>query len=186
LPKLQPVSQRELIRRLRALGFDGPHSGAKHPFMARGNVLVTITNPHGVDLGVGLVARILRQAGISREEWLSTEVAPCTYILCSAPGCKPYRPERSETNCLTGTTASLGGACEDAEPVESRSKLSEALKGRQKHTIVQSFCRPLRGLSRKNARIHQLPLVARSGCPLRGLDGNGLRPIRHPQARRCG
>jgi hypothetical protein len=30
-----------------------------------------IPNPHGADISVDLLARILRQAGISREEWLN-------------------------------------------------------------------------------------------------------------------
>jgi predicted RNA binding protein YcfA (HicA-like mRNA interferase family) len=30
---------------------------------------VTIPNPHQGDIGVGLLTRILRQAGVSREEW---------------------------------------------------------------------------------------------------------------------
>jgi hypothetical protein len=30
-----------------------------------------IPNPHGEDVSVDLLARILKQAGISREEWLN-------------------------------------------------------------------------------------------------------------------
>jgi len=37
--------------------------------MRRGNVAVTIPNPHKGDIAVGLLARVLRQAGVSREEW---------------------------------------------------------------------------------------------------------------------
>ena len=37
--------------------------------MARGAVQVTLPNPHEGDVGRDLLARILRQAGISREEW---------------------------------------------------------------------------------------------------------------------
>ena len=59
-------------------------------------------------------------------------------------------------------------------------------RGRHKWCDVVGSVSPLRGLSRKNARIHQLPLVAIGARPLRGLDGNGLRPIRGPQVRRCG
>ncbi len=36
MPKLKPVSLRELIRRLRALVFDGPYHGGKHPVIFRG------------------------------------------------------------------------------------------------------------------------------------------------------
>jgi hypothetical protein len=33
-------------------------------------VTVIIPNPHEGDISVGLLARLLRQAGVSREEWL--------------------------------------------------------------------------------------------------------------------
>jgi predicted RNA binding protein YcfA (HicA-like mRNA interferase family) len=39
--------------------------------MRRERVTVTIPNPHGGDIGVGLLARILKQAGVSRAEWAS-------------------------------------------------------------------------------------------------------------------
>lgn len=71
MSKLLPVSSRELIRRLRKLGFEGPYPGTKHRYMARGDLIVTIPNPHGGKIGVKLQAIILREAGIKREEWLS-------------------------------------------------------------------------------------------------------------------
>jgi predicted RNA binding protein YcfA (HicA-like mRNA interferase family) len=37
--------------------------------MQRGDLSLTIPNPHGTDIGPGLLARILRQAGVTREEW---------------------------------------------------------------------------------------------------------------------
>ncbi len=39
--------------------------------MRRGDVTLTLPNPHRGDIGAGLLARILRQAGISRAEWES-------------------------------------------------------------------------------------------------------------------
>ena len=54
---------------MRALGFEGPLSGGRHQFMVREDVVVTIPNPHQADIGIGLLSRVLRQAGISREEW---------------------------------------------------------------------------------------------------------------------
>jgi predicted RNA binding protein YcfA (HicA-like mRNA interferase family) len=39
--------------------------------MIRGDVVVTIPNPHRDDIGVALLQRILEQAGIGRNEWLS-------------------------------------------------------------------------------------------------------------------
>jgi predicted RNA binding protein YcfA (HicA-like mRNA interferase family) len=61
--------RRKLIQGLRALGFDGPLSGGRHQFMVRGDVVVTVPNPHGRDITVELLSRVLRQAGISRKEW---------------------------------------------------------------------------------------------------------------------
>jgi predicted RNA binding protein YcfA (HicA-like mRNA interferase family) len=68
-PGLRPVARRELVRRLRALGFEGPFTGGKHQLMVRGTVTIRIPNPHGTDIGVELLARVLRQAGVDSEEW---------------------------------------------------------------------------------------------------------------------
>jgi predicted RNA binding protein YcfA (HicA-like mRNA interferase family) len=69
MPTLGPIKRRELIRRLRSLGFDGPFSGGKHQFMVLGDVTVRVPNPHHGDIGKELLSRILRQAGISKDEW---------------------------------------------------------------------------------------------------------------------
>lgn len=70
MPRLKPVSWREFVRRMRELGFEGPYAGGRHPQMRRGNVTVIIPNPHEDEIGVGFLTRLLRQAGITREEWL--------------------------------------------------------------------------------------------------------------------
>ena len=38
--------------------------------MVKGNLVLTIPNPHRKEIGVDLLARILKQAGITRKEWL--------------------------------------------------------------------------------------------------------------------
>jgi predicted RNA binding protein YcfA (HicA-like mRNA interferase family) len=68
--ELSPVSWLQLIRRLKELGFSGPVSGGKHPFMIRGQVVLTIPNRHRKEVSVDLLSRILRQAGITRDEWI--------------------------------------------------------------------------------------------------------------------
>jgi len=73
MPKLVPVSRRRFIQRLRDLGFEGPFAGGKHPQMKRGSVTVIIPNEHESDIGPGFLSRLLRQAGISREEWLGQQ-----------------------------------------------------------------------------------------------------------------
>jgi predicted RNA binding protein YcfA (HicA-like mRNA interferase family) len=69
MPPFGPISRRELIRALCAAGFDGPYAGGKHPFMLKGDLTLTVPNVHQGDIGRELLARVLRQAGISREEW---------------------------------------------------------------------------------------------------------------------
>jgi predicted RNA binding protein YcfA (HicA-like mRNA interferase family) len=51
------------------LGFAGPYAGGKHEFMQRGDLSLTIPNPHGSDIGPKLLGQVLRQAGIERNEW---------------------------------------------------------------------------------------------------------------------
>jgi predicted RNA binding protein YcfA (HicA-like mRNA interferase family) len=70
MPALKPVSRRELIRKLKALGFHGPFPGGKHDWMRRNYLRVTIPNPHRSAIDPGLIRRILRQAGISIDRWL--------------------------------------------------------------------------------------------------------------------
>jgi predicted RNA binding protein YcfA (HicA-like mRNA interferase family) len=69
--RLTPVSRRDLIKRLKSLGFVGPYIGPDHAFMVRGITRVKIPNPHKQEIGINLLTEILREAGISREEWLS-------------------------------------------------------------------------------------------------------------------
>ncbi len=69
MPK--PISRRELIRRLRAMGWEGPFSGGKHEAMRHPftGIKTTLPNPHRGDIDWSLTKRILEQAGISREDW---------------------------------------------------------------------------------------------------------------------
>lgn len=70
--KLSPVSWKQLVSKLKSFGFDGPYSGGKHPFMIKGDVVLTLPNPHRKQIGVDLLSRILKEAGISRDEWLKS------------------------------------------------------------------------------------------------------------------
>jgi len=64
------ISRNELIRRFRSLGYEGPFSGKRHQFMIKVRKKIRIPNPHGSgDITVSLVKEILRQAGITHEEW---------------------------------------------------------------------------------------------------------------------
>ncbi len=69
MPSFGPTKRTDLMRYFRQLGFDGPYSGGRHQFMIRGEVTVRLPNPHQGDIGRDLLARILRQAGITRATW---------------------------------------------------------------------------------------------------------------------
>lgn len=74
MARLIPVSWSELVRRLKKLGFEGPYHGTRHPYMMKGEKAVILPNPHhGQDISVDFLARFLRDAGISRDKWFSTE-----------------------------------------------------------------------------------------------------------------
>ena len=70
MAELSPVSWTKLVRRLRGLEFEGPYRGGKHPYMIKGSLVLTIPNPHRREIGVALLARILKRAEVTREEWL--------------------------------------------------------------------------------------------------------------------
>jgi len=64
------ILRRELIRKFKALGYEGPFSGGRHQFMIKGPKKIRIPNPHGSgDIHINLVKEILRQADISSDEW---------------------------------------------------------------------------------------------------------------------
>jgi len=69
VPRFGSISRKDLIRYLRQLGFDGPYSGGKHQFMLKGDLTLRIPNPHQGDIGKELLARLLRQADIDKDEW---------------------------------------------------------------------------------------------------------------------
>jgi len=71
LPKLNPISWRELVATFKALGFIGPYEGGKHPYMLKDDLVLTLPNPHKQEISVDLLKRLLRQADIDRSAWLS-------------------------------------------------------------------------------------------------------------------
>ena len=67
MPK--PLKRRELIQRMRRLGWNGPEPGRRNMVMRKGELTVPIPNPHQGDIDWSLTKRILKEAGISPEEW---------------------------------------------------------------------------------------------------------------------
>jgi hypothetical protein len=71
----RPLKRRDFIRRLRALGFDGPYSGTRHQFMIYGQHRQTI--PTNSEYSVPQIRLLLRQVEailarpVSLDEWNS-------------------------------------------------------------------------------------------------------------------
>jgi predicted RNA binding protein YcfA (HicA-like mRNA interferase family) len=63
LSKLLPISRRELIKRLRKLGFEGPISGGKHQYMTKDTKVIRIPNPHKDLISIDLLLRIFEAGG---------------------------------------------------------------------------------------------------------------------------
>ena len=71
MPKLKPISQRELVKKLKVFGFRGPYQSGKHPYMIKDVLILTIPNPHEKEIGVDLLDRILKQANINKNDWIA-------------------------------------------------------------------------------------------------------------------
>ncbi|MCX6023362.1 MAG: type II toxin-antitoxin system HicA family toxin [Chloroflexi bacterium] len=69
MPPFGPISRQDLIAALKRSGFQGPYPRGSHEFLMHGSVHLMLPNPHGSVIGRGLLGRILRQAGMTREEW---------------------------------------------------------------------------------------------------------------------
>ncbi len=69
MPSFGPIDRDDLIRNLRKMGFDGPYSGGKHQYMVKGQLKLAIPNPHKGEISQVLLHKILRQAGIDKDEW---------------------------------------------------------------------------------------------------------------------
>jgi hypothetical protein len=69
----RPLKRREFVRKLRALGFDGPFSGTRHQFMVLKQHRQTI--PTNSEFSVPQIRMLLRQIesifgrSISLDEW---------------------------------------------------------------------------------------------------------------------
>jgi predicted RNA binding protein YcfA (HicA-like mRNA interferase family) len=71
MPQINPIPRKELITKLRKFGFDGPFRATKHQYMIKGNHKIFIPNPHGgKDVGIPLLKKIVKQIGITQEEFI--------------------------------------------------------------------------------------------------------------------
>ena len=71
----RPLKRRDFIRKLRALGFDGPYSGTRHQFMISGQHRQTI--PTNSEYSVPQIRMLVRQVesilarSVSLDAWES-------------------------------------------------------------------------------------------------------------------
>jgi predicted RNA binding protein YcfA (HicA-like mRNA interferase family) len=72
MPRLTPLKGKEVVAKLRALGYEGPHAGGRHSRMIhRGSGKIIPIPIHGnKDVSVGLIRAIIREVGITPQEWL--------------------------------------------------------------------------------------------------------------------
>lgn len=68
---LKPIHRRILIKKLKLLGFEGPYSGGKHQFMTKNNFKLSIPNPHNKDIGIVLLAKIIKELNITSQEFMN-------------------------------------------------------------------------------------------------------------------
>jgi predicted RNA binding protein YcfA (HicA-like mRNA interferase family) len=69
MPVFGPIKRKDLIRCLKALGFEGPYSGGKHQYMLKDELRLTIPNPHKSDISKALLAKILEQGDVDLTDW---------------------------------------------------------------------------------------------------------------------
>ena len=71
MPGLRPLPARKVIRALQRLGFLPVRQVGSHLFLRHPDDRATVVPVHrGEDIGVGLLRKIIRDAGIEPEEFL--------------------------------------------------------------------------------------------------------------------
>ncbi len=70
MPNLSPLPRRALIKKLKEVGFSGPFPSARHEYMKRDNIKIFIPNPHGKDIGLPIIKKIINQLKLSNQEFL--------------------------------------------------------------------------------------------------------------------
>ncbi|MDZ4401563.1 type II toxin-antitoxin system HicA family toxin [Prosthecobacter sp.] len=69
MPKLPHISGREAVRALQNLGFEVARQKGSHIVMKRGSDGCVVPNHH--EIKTGTLAGVLRQAGVSAEEFIA-------------------------------------------------------------------------------------------------------------------
>ncbi|MBU0512421.1 MAG: type II toxin-antitoxin system HicA family toxin [Chloroflexi bacterium] len=71
MSRLSPLKPHQVIHKLQKLGYEGPYPGGRHVRMVHEETgqIVPIPMHKGKDVSVGLIRAIIRQVGITPEEW---------------------------------------------------------------------------------------------------------------------
>lgn len=72
MPRLTPLKIREVIEKLRALGYEGPFAGGRHSRMVHPQTgkIIPIPIHGGKDVSVGLIRVLIRELGITPQKWI--------------------------------------------------------------------------------------------------------------------
>jgi predicted RNA binding protein YcfA (HicA-like mRNA interferase family) len=72
MPKLSLLKPQQVVQKLRQLGFAGPIPGGRHARMVHPGTgqIIPIPMHKGKDVSVGLIRTIIREVGITPEEWI--------------------------------------------------------------------------------------------------------------------
>ena len=72
MPRLTPLKSRMVFRKLRRLGFVGPIPGGRYSRMVHPQTgqIIPVPVHKGKDISVGLIQEIIKEVGITREEWI--------------------------------------------------------------------------------------------------------------------
>lgn len=71
MPKLKSLSRKEFIKKLKALGLEGPFQGGDHQFMCSKKCKIKIPNPHSQkDVPTFIIQLTIKQLEISRDDWI--------------------------------------------------------------------------------------------------------------------
>ena len=71
MSKLHPEKPNEVIRKLRALGYEGPFPGGRHVFMRHPQTRHKIPVPYHKrkDIPKGTIGEIIKELGITVKKW---------------------------------------------------------------------------------------------------------------------
>jgi predicted RNA binding protein YcfA (HicA-like mRNA interferase family) len=101
MPTFGPIKRAALIKALKRAGFKGPYAGGKHEFLVRGELRLVLPNPHQGEIGRDLLARLLRQADVSRTEWEMLSPLPIRRFALKSPrGATPLQLENAPSGLM--------------------------------------------------------------------------------------